>query len=208
MKLDQKLIDVFCTTYGEKYRANITLDTNMDAIEEWDSSSFFDLVLALEDAYGISFSDDEAAQLFQIGHIQTIVNNILLEKPQTDVSVACTNLYLLNKAHVEQKSITILSGSSTREGLLEVKECIQLLKEFTGNNNYSFYNNSVSGLVAAESLQLIDNMKNERNGLIVLGTSPIIWAGCGKAEFTRSINYKRFPFFSNKMEKILNKYVL
>ncbi len=202
--LDQKLVETFCSVFGAQYRNQLTPETDMDAIEEWDSESFLNLVFALEDAFGLTFTDTEAAQMFQLGHIERIVRNAQLDLPHDDVSHACCQLKLLNMAPDDQMNMVLLSGSSTREGFLEPAMSRAILQQKTGRDNVGWFNMSVSGLVAAETLQLIEAIKILNNGILVIGFSPIILAGCGEAEYWRAVKHQRFPFAAAKMDKILS----
>lgn len=201
--LDPKLEDVFCGIFGVEYRGKLTLDTDMDAIEPWDSKSFLDLVLALEEAYGLSFSDSEAAQFFQLGHIQRIIHNALADLPHDDVAHACCQLDLLRKAPADEYKIVILSGSSTREGFVSQAQGLAILREMSGRDSVGWYNISVSGLVAAETLQLAETLGRLRNDLLVIGYSPIILGGCGEAEFRRAATHERFPFAAPRMDALV-----
>ncbi len=69
----QRLEDVFCTRFGEKYRGTITAETTMDHIPEWDSMTFLDLVVDLEGAFGVRFRPNETAQLFKVGLIRKVL---------------------------------------------------------------------------------------------------------------------------------------
>ena len=74
MEIEHRLIDIFCKCFGEGLRDKITLESSMDTIAEWDSLSFVDVVVALEDAYGVEFSMDEMAQMHQVSNIVTILH--------------------------------------------------------------------------------------------------------------------------------------
>lgn len=202
-KIDPKLEDVFCRTFGEEYRGKLTPTTDMDAVENWDSKSFLDLVLALEDAYGLTFSDSEAAQFFQIGHIQRILWNAHANLPHDDVAHACCQLDLLRKATAAEYKVVVLSGSSTREGFVSPAEGVAMLRQISGREKVGWYNISVSGLVAAEALQLVEVIGRLRNGLLVLGYSPIILGGCGEVEFRRAATHERFPFAAPRMDALM-----
>jgi acyl carrier protein len=203
-QLSQKIYRIFCHIYGEKYQDKIDVNTNMDDIEEWDSLSFLDLVMQIEDEFELEFDDEEATQMFQLGHIINIVFSKLNKTPHEDVANACCNIHSLNQSAKNSKNILILSGSSTREGLVDEKKGNSLAKKHFGDN-WNWFNCSVSGLVAAESIQLLEQTSESWQGIVVIGISPIILAGCGVNEFERSANFKRFPFPSYRMESVLAK---
>lgn len=74
MDLDPKLREVLVETFGEQHRDTITLDTTMDDIDEWDSAAFVDLVLAIEDRFGITLSMGETAAMTDVRSIQDILS--------------------------------------------------------------------------------------------------------------------------------------
>mgnify|MGYP002821652615 CR=1 FL=1 len=204
MKLDSKLIDVFCLHFGEGNRSQLSAETDMDDVESWDSLSYIDFVIAIEDAYDLEFTETESAQMFQLGHIQRIINSAKHDIPLDDILHAYSQLKLICDAPKESKKLVLLSGSSTREGLLSLKECNSLLKA-GGGESFEFFNLSVSGLVVAEALQLVEALIHVENMYPVIGFSPIILAGCGRAEFERSIERQRFRMQSPLMEKCLTE---
>lgn len=200
--LDAKIINIFCGLYGENYRGSLTPETSMNDIPEWDSNTFLDFVMALEDEYNVTFTDEEATQMFQLGHVQRLVKAAVLNIPHDDVANAPLLAYNLRRADPSSFNLLILSGSSTREGLLVPREAEARLQATMGPNA-RWYNSSASGLVLAETLQLVELAGERWKGAIVLGTSPVIYAGCGRAEFERSVNLERFPFASGTMSRIL-----
>ncbi len=204
--LDRKLKKIFCDCFGKKYEKKINQKTSMDDIVEWDSLSFFELVLEIEKAYKLKFDDIELNQFFNLGHIQRIINLSNEELPLDDVANALLQIDEINNTPDNYFKLIILSGSSTREGMLTRTETEKILKKMLKSNKAKFFNISVSGLVLAETLQIIDNIKNLQNAYLFIGYSPIIFAGCGKKEFQRSINCERFNIISTNMDEILNKF--
>jgi acyl carrier protein len=75
MGVDKKLIDVFCKKFGEDYREDITLETAMNDIPEWNSFSFIELMMEIEEVFGVSFDDDEIVEMFSVAAIQTTLSN-------------------------------------------------------------------------------------------------------------------------------------
>jgi acyl carrier protein len=71
--LTERLETVFCIQFGYIYKGQLTAETTMDDIPEWDSMSFLQLILALENEYDISFSPNESAQMFTYGNIIRIL---------------------------------------------------------------------------------------------------------------------------------------
>jgi len=56
---------------------NIDGDANMDSIKSWDSLNHMNLILALEDAYGVSIPDDEATNITSYPLVRLIINEQL-----------------------------------------------------------------------------------------------------------------------------------
>jgi acyl carrier protein len=204
--LDPQLVDLFCGHFGEEHRERLTPATDMDDIDGWDSQSFLGFVLTLEEAYGLTFSDAEATQMFQLGHIQRILRNAKLDRPHDDVAHACCQIYQLKQAPSEALKMVILSGSSTREGFVSPSEGRDMLRRLSGDATAELYNMSISGLVVAETLQLLEVIKSVDNALVLVGWSPIILGGCGEAEFKRAASHERFPFAAAKMDRILKQH--
>lgn len=204
-EVDPKIADIFCSIYGQKYRQTLTVETSMDDVPEWDSSTYLDLVFALEENYQVQFTDEETAQMFQIGHIQRLVRGAVLDIPHADQANACCLLHNLQHGAPDSWNVLLMSGSSTREGILRPREAEQMLQAYRGPKA-KFYNASVSGLVPAETLQLLETAGKSWRGVAVIGTSAIIYAGCGVAEFNRSARLERFPFASPEMKRILDRY--
>jgi acyl carrier protein len=73
MTVDPLLLDVLAETFGEEYRDTITLDTTMDDVETWDSAAFVDLVLAIEERFGVSLSMGETAAMTDVRSIQQVL---------------------------------------------------------------------------------------------------------------------------------------
>ena len=202
VKLDDRLISVFCQVFGAQYRDQVGPATSMDDIPEWDSASFLDLVLSIEDEFGVTFTPDESVQMFQLGHIQRLIDAVVLDIPHDDVAHACCLLHELREAPRDQFNVLVLSGSSTREGLLPAPEAESMLQNRLGRSA-GWFNLSVSGLVPAETMQLLEVAGSAWSGVTVFGTSPIILCGCGEAEFVRAATFARFPFHAPVMSEIL-----
>lgn len=56
---------------------NINADASMDTIENWDSLHHMSLVLALEETFGVSIPDEEAANITSYSLIKLVVNEQL-----------------------------------------------------------------------------------------------------------------------------------
>lgn len=205
-KIEDRVTDVFCRVFGEAHRKALTPATSMDDVPEWSSLTFMELVFALEEEFGVTFSPDESSQMFQLGHIQRLVKAAVLDVPHDDVAQACCQVHLIHRAPKDVFKLIVLSGSSTREGCVRPRDAEAMLRERTGGPA-QWFNLSVSGLVVAETLQLLELLGDDLGQAVVaIGSSPIILAGCGTAEFKRSANHERFPFPAPLMEAILARH--
>ncbi len=52
---------------------SVTLASSAETISSWDSLKHMNLVLALEETFGVLFSEEQIAELTQVGPILTIV---------------------------------------------------------------------------------------------------------------------------------------
>lgn len=196
----------FCEVFGEHYMGKISAETSMDDVVEWDSLSYIDFVCELEDEFDIQFSETESAQMFQIQHITRIIDSIIRHEPLDDVKHAYAQMQLIKQnANADCMQIVILSGSSTREGFVPLKD-IQTIADRVFSQDTRLYNISVSGLVVAEMLQIMEGLKDVENLKFVIGFSPIILFGCGMNEFLRSVQYERFSIHSPRMLGLLADY--
>ena len=62
----KKLQDIFQDIFDDK-KLEIQESTNSDDIENWDSLNHINLVIAIENEFGIKFSFDELATLNNVG---------------------------------------------------------------------------------------------------------------------------------------------
>jgi acyl carrier protein len=68
LKLKQIIANVFETNVE-----NINEFSSKDTLDKWDSIHHMNLILALEDAFGIQLSDEEVVQLLSIKLIEIIL---------------------------------------------------------------------------------------------------------------------------------------
>ncbi|MBF0323890.1 MAG: acyl carrier protein [Alphaproteobacteria bacterium] len=52
---------------------SVTMETSPDNLETWDSSMHLNLVMALEEAFGIQFSETEIVEMMNVGLIQEVL---------------------------------------------------------------------------------------------------------------------------------------
>lgn len=71
--LFKQIETVFCETFGQNYAGKIDLKTTMEDIPEWDSYSFLDFTMALEDYFDVQFDVDELAQMFKLSTVYDLV---------------------------------------------------------------------------------------------------------------------------------------
>jgi acyl carrier protein len=62
MNMESTLKTVMATVFGIQADA-IGDDTSMDTVESWDSIKHMNLVLALEEEFGVSIPDEDAANI-------------------------------------------------------------------------------------------------------------------------------------------------
>ena len=60
----------------------ITRESSTESIEAWDSTQHLNLVLALEEKFGIQFSPEEMEQMRNIGSTVKLIENKLLDGPR------------------------------------------------------------------------------------------------------------------------------
>lgn len=53
--------------------SDITLQTNMKDIDSWDSLTHMEMIVSLEDEFGIEFTADEIMEMVDVGKIEKIV---------------------------------------------------------------------------------------------------------------------------------------
>jgi acyl carrier protein len=79
MKTEDTLKDVMATVLGIA-ADSITDDTSMDTVEAWDSIKHMNLVLAIEEEFGVSIPDEDAANITSYPLIRLVLNEQLKGK--------------------------------------------------------------------------------------------------------------------------------
>lgn len=74
-EIDGRLVDLFCRLFGEKHRPNISMDTTMADIPEWDSLSFLNVILEIEKTFGIAIRPNDAVKMTSIRSITEVIRN-------------------------------------------------------------------------------------------------------------------------------------
>jgi len=73
--LNKALEDYLCENFGDQYRGELTLETTMEDIPEWDSMSFIGLIVGLETRFGVSIGPHEAVEMTKVGAIQAFLES-------------------------------------------------------------------------------------------------------------------------------------
>jgi acyl carrier protein len=79
MKTEDTLKDVMATVLGIA-ADSINDDTSMDTVETWDSIKHMNLVLAIEEEFGVSIPDEDAANITSYPLIRLVLNEQLKGK--------------------------------------------------------------------------------------------------------------------------------
>lgn len=79
MKTEDTLKDVMATVLGIA-ADSINDDTSMDTVEAWDSIKHMNLVLAIEEEFGIGIPDEDAANITSYPLIRLVLNEQLKGK--------------------------------------------------------------------------------------------------------------------------------
>ncbi|MGE3853029.1 MAG: acyl carrier protein [Planctomycetota bacterium] len=79
MKTEDTLKDVMATVLGIA-ADSINDDTSMDTVEVWDSIKHMNLVLAIEEEFGVSIPDEDAANITSYPLIRLVLNEQLKGK--------------------------------------------------------------------------------------------------------------------------------
>ena len=68
-KLEQIFVDIF-----QMERNQINNETSVDTVEKWDSLAHLNLVLALEESFKITFTEEQSVEILSYPLIKTILN--------------------------------------------------------------------------------------------------------------------------------------
>lgn len=79
MKTEEALKEVMATVLGIT-ADSISDETSMDTVEAWDSIQHMNLVLAIEEEFGISIPDEDAGNITSYPLIKLVLNEQLLRK--------------------------------------------------------------------------------------------------------------------------------
>ncbi len=79
--LDETRLKTVIAAILEVEPGDITEDSSSDTIEQWDSLRHMNLVLALEDEFGVSIPDEEAADITSYKLIRLVLAGLLKDAP-------------------------------------------------------------------------------------------------------------------------------
>lgn len=79
--LDETRLKTVIAAILELEPGDITEDSSSDTIEQWDSLRHMNLVLALEDEFGVSIPDEEAADITSYKLIRLVLADLLKDAP-------------------------------------------------------------------------------------------------------------------------------
>jgi len=75
----EQLNSIFCKVFDDK-DIKITNETTANDIDEWDSLSHVNLVVAIERSFGIKFKNSEIIKWKNVGQMLDSINERLAEK--------------------------------------------------------------------------------------------------------------------------------
>ena len=73
--MEEKVKQIMSSVFGVQ-KENITDDASPDTIENWDSLRHMNLVVALEEEFNVSFSDDQMSELLNFHLIILTLNEL------------------------------------------------------------------------------------------------------------------------------------
>jgi acyl carrier protein len=79
MKTENSLKDIMATVLGIA-ADSINDDTSMDTVEAWDSIKHMNLVLAIEEEFGVGIPDEDVANITSYPLIRLVLNEQLKGK--------------------------------------------------------------------------------------------------------------------------------
>ena len=75
----EKVTQIFYNLFSAK-PGSITLNSSPDTVDGWDSLQHLNLILALEEEFGISFTESQMIEMLSVGLIVEIVAESLASK--------------------------------------------------------------------------------------------------------------------------------
>jgi acyl carrier protein len=74
--MEEKVKQIMASVFGVQ-KENITDNASPDTIENWDSLRHMNLVVALEEEFNVSFSDDQMSELLNFPLIILTLNELI-----------------------------------------------------------------------------------------------------------------------------------
>ena len=78
--LDEAKLKSVMAAILEVEESTIDQDASMDNVESWDSIKHMDLILAIEEEFGVSVPDEEAADLTSYALIKLVIGDLVKDK--------------------------------------------------------------------------------------------------------------------------------
>jgi acyl carrier protein len=75
MNTEEKVKTIVASIFNKDVN-EITIDSSPDNIEEWDSVMHINLVLALEEEFGIKFNDEQILEMMNVSLIIYTINEV------------------------------------------------------------------------------------------------------------------------------------
>ena len=72
--MDEQVLSRVCEIASDILEANVTADSSPETVESWDSVQNLNLVLALEQEYGMEFAPEDLDQVKTLGSFARIVH--------------------------------------------------------------------------------------------------------------------------------------
>jgi len=72
--MDEQVLSRVCEIASDILEADVTADSSPETVENWDSVQNLNLVLALEEEYGVQFAPEDLEQVKTLGNFARIVD--------------------------------------------------------------------------------------------------------------------------------------
>jgi len=73
MTLDRRLTAIFADILSPDAVERLSIDSDMESVDGWDSQSYVEIVMAIEAAFGVEFSTLDAARMNSIRSIYAVL---------------------------------------------------------------------------------------------------------------------------------------
>ena len=72
--MDEQVLSRVCEIASDIFESDVTADSSPETVENWDSVQNLNLVLALEEEYGVQFAPEDLDQVKTLGSFARIVD--------------------------------------------------------------------------------------------------------------------------------------